>query len=157
MIKKESVGQANRYSIRDQTIFENDFSIVKRLQSRSVTGRNIQIKVHRHFDYKHFGDNIELFCAGTKIYHLGTTRTIEDYRQIRDSFYTLIGLENLCSCIDALLIRSLRTDAKLEPCIFPHHFCRLPSGARLQTRELPHIRSRYMCRITDSGYSLNWK
>jgi hypothetical protein len=148
---KKSTGQGIHYSKLDENIFENDTSIVSLLQSRSVTGRNIKIKVHRHFD-----DNIELFWH-TKTYHLGTTRTIEDFHQMRNFCFQLFGLENLCSCIDPWCIRSLRRDAKFEPCFFPHHYCRLPNGTRLETRELPHIRYRYMCRITDSGYRVNGK
>jgi hypothetical protein len=67
--------------------------IISRLQSRSLTGRNPQIKVDEHF-----GTHIHLFWQ-TKTCDVGTTR-IEYYEMIKfcDDL-VLGGLENLCSCI----------------------------------------------------------
>jgi hypothetical protein len=45
----KSTGQGNLFTQFDRKIFENDTCIISRLQSSSLTGRNPQIKVHRHF------------------------------------------------------------------------------------------------------------
>jgi hypothetical protein len=129
-VSMKSTGQGNLFSKSDPQIFENDTCIVSRLQSRSLTGCNIQIKVHRHY-----GDTIQLFWQ-TKTCDLGT-RTIEEFDQMRNFCRTLIGLENLCSCIDPWCIYSTRKGAKFEPYYAAHYYCKLPNGIRLETREHP--------------------
>jgi hypothetical protein len=47
-------GQGNLTSKLDSRIFENN-SIVSRLQSRTLTGRGLDIEVHQHLGYRlHF-------------------------------------------------------------------------------------------------------
>jgi hypothetical protein len=125
----KSTGQGNLFSKLDPTIFENNTCIISRLQSRSLTGRNPQIKVH-----KHFGDHIHLFWQ-TKTCDVGTTRTIEQYDQMRNFCLTLAGLENLCSCIDPWFFHSTPEDGKVEKCFFAHYSCTLPNWKLIEKQQ----------------------
>jgi hypothetical protein len=93
----KSTGQG-LFSKLDQKIFENDTCIISRLQSRSLTGRNPQIKVHRHFR-----DRLNLIWQA-KTNEMLATRLIGHGRhkiQIKQCFTDLVlgGSENLCNCV----------------------------------------------------------
>jgi hypothetical protein len=45
-----STGQGNLFSKFHHKIFKNNTSIISRPQSRTLTGRGLQIKVHQHMD-----------------------------------------------------------------------------------------------------------
>jgi hypothetical protein len=50
---QKSFGQGHKSSKLEHTIFKNNSSsIVSRLQSRTLTGRNLQIQIHQHFGYR---------------------------------------------------------------------------------------------------------
>jgi hypothetical protein len=88
-------GQGNLSSRVGNKIFIKNTSIVSRLQSRTLTERGLQIKVH-----KHFGRYIHLIWQ-TKTCELGTTRMTNKFNKMK-KFCTeleLGGLENLCSCV----------------------------------------------------------
>jgi hypothetical protein len=99
----KSTGQGNLFSKLDPKIFENNTCIISRLQSRSLTGRNLQIKVHEHF-----GHWLYLLWQ-TKTCNVGSSRTIDYYEllKFRDDL-VLRGLENLCSCIRPSLFSGRR-------------------------------------------------
>jgi hypothetical protein len=67
---QKSTGQGNLFSKLDPKIFENNTCVISRLQSRTLTGRNLQIKVH-----KHFSDRLQLIWQA-KTNEMVTTRLI---------------------------------------------------------------------------------
>jgi hypothetical protein len=117
---KKSTEQGNLFSKLDPKIFENNTCIISRLQSRSLTGRNPHIKIH-----KHFGDRLHLIWQA-KINEMvakkfiGHDEIIQNNIEIK-KFCTdlqLSGLENLCSCISPNLYDPVNRDGKIEKCSF---------------------------------------
>jgi hypothetical protein len=146
----KSTGQGNLFSKLDSKIFENNTCIISRLQSTTLTGRNLQIKVHEHF-----GTHIHLFWQ-TKTCDVGTTRTIEYYEMLKfcDDL-VLGGLENLCSCIRPSFFQD---DGKVEQCYFARLSYTLPDWKLKEMKE--RRKHKQFCttfKITDLGYCLNWK
>jgi hypothetical protein len=75
-----STGQGNLFSKIDPKIFDTNTSIISRLHSRSLTGRNPQIKVHIQF-----GNHIHLIWQ-TKTNEMVASRKIVDTRITRKIF-----------------------------------------------------------------------
>jgi hypothetical protein len=117
---KKSTGQANLFSKLYHKIFENNTCVTSRLQSRSLTGRNPQIKVH-----KHFGDRLHLIWQA-KTNEMVATKLIVHDEIIQNNieikkFCTdleLSGLENLCSCISPNLYDPANRDGKIQKCLY---------------------------------------
>jgi hypothetical protein len=152
----KSTGQGNLFSKLDPKIFENNTCIISSLQSRSLTGRNPQIKVH-----KHFGDRLQLFWQ-TRSHEMGITRSIgHDKMIIINDEITIFckelilgGLENLCTCIAPRFWDPTRGDGRVEICFYSKHSnaCLIPNCPLRVTETV--IRKR---KTTNLGYCLNWK
>jgi hypothetical protein len=152
----KSTGQGNLLSKLDSKIFENNSCIISRLHSRTLTGRNIQIKVHEHF-----GDRLHLFWQ-TKSYEIGTTRSIghEEFIQKNNDikrFCTdleLGELENLCSCVSPNFYDPAKGDGKIEKCVFSRHYhsCPLEDCRQKAKEKINHLH-----KITNLGYCIEWK
>jgi hypothetical protein len=147
----KSTGQGNLFSKLDsKKNFENNTSIISRLHSRSLTGRNLQIKVHRHF-----GNRLQLFWQ-TKSCEIGTTRSIGHEKLIQKNYdiqrfcsdLELGKLENLCSCVSPNFYDPTTGDGKIERCKFFQHYHECP---------LQECRQKAKEKITNLGYCIPWK
>jgi hypothetical protein len=151
-----STGQGNRLSKFDSKIFENNTSIISRLHSRTLTGRNVQIKVH-----KHFGDRLNLIWQ-TKSYKIGTARSIGHNEIIQKNYdikrfcsdLELGKLEDLCSCVSPNFYDPTKGDGKIEKSDFSQHYHECPLENCSQKGK-EKMNQQYI--ITNLGYCIPWK
>jgi hypothetical protein len=111
-------GQGNLFSKIDPIIFENNTSIISRLQSRSLTGRNPQIKVYKHFRYR-----LQLIWQA-KTNEMITTRLLNPNNIGITKFCTALergSLENLCNCISLNFYDHAN---KIEKCLYVYNLDR---------------------------------
>jgi hypothetical protein len=111
----KSTGQGNLFSKLAHKIFENNTCVISRLQSRSLTGRNPQIKVH-----KHFSDRLQLIWQA-KTNEMVTTRLINQNNIEIKKFCKELergSLENLCNCVSLNFFFRATRDGKIETCLY---------------------------------------
>ena len=105
-----SIGQGNFHSQ-----FNHDgTSIVKRLASRSLTGRGLQIKIHQHIGYR-----LHLLWNSTndeRARSMCIERVFLTYHEVSDFCETLTSkaFEGMCDCA-CINVREWFED-KVEPC-----------------------------------------
>ena len=111
---QRSRGQGSLHSKMSTTISSNNPSIVLRLFSRSITGQNLNIKIHQHF-----GKTIHLVRKtldknlSNTTYHNPSERCMKSYFILYEELETFCrelkygALQGLCDCVFPGLYRFL--------------------------------------------------
>jgi hypothetical protein len=158
-------GQGNRFSKFDHKIFRNNTSILSRLQSRTLTGRGLQIKVHQHMDRDiHFVWRSNTLEMGLESIIWNTWQMARFCKELQ-----IGGLENLCDCVTDEVFQAL--EGKVESCyrarygIYPANKKSVkryyPANKKSIKRYLYLLPNRYgrfycLCNITSIGDMLDW-
>ena len=101
-------------------------SIIKKLASRSITGRGLQIKIHQHIGYR-----LHLLWNPTPNDEMCIESVFSMYHEVSDFCKTLTSeavFEGTCNCA-SITVRE-RFEDKIEPChatvteqVFCHRSC----------------------------------
>jgi hypothetical protein len=116
---QKSFGQGHQSSKLEHNIFKNNSSsIVSRLHSRTLTGRNLQIQIHQHFGYRlHMVWKTKNQKQSSERY---LQRMITMTNEMDKFLQELIsgGSENLCNCVGEKFPEIL--EGKVEKCFRAH-------------------------------------
>jgi hypothetical protein len=156
----KSTGQGNLFSKLEHKIFENNTCIISRLQSRTLTGRNLQIQVHQHFRYRlHMVWKIHYKKEPTQ----GCLQGIIPMRDEMNKFLLELingGSENVFNCVGETFPEILQ--GKVEECFRARTAKRdlsLISRSLIRDyQECDKLRFWFTCYTYSSHvYGLNWE